>query len=339
METTNDLQNIIELNIVNLFNKTQNDSWTIIIFQTLIWSFRRWAIHYLMSTDMCVNLKDCVWDTHVDLVREFAPNELKDFGIIWLNPINIEHRGDIIEELNQYFMMIVDFIDKFIQTDNEDALNILACFLDDRLTELIDVWLSEKPQYRIYPKIDDSPDSFSVIRIHEIVHTIINENKEPLIYTERTVEPVVPVVPEPVVHVVHEPVVHVVPEHVVHVVPVVHEPVVHEPVVHVVPPEPVVHVVPVVPPEHVVHEPVVHVVPPEHVVPVVHEPVVHEPVVHVVPPEPVVHVVPPEPVAPVVEPLVPTPPETVREAITHRRLTRKLRQRTLPMTRKKTHSL
>ena len=288
METTNDLQNIIELNIVNLFNKTQNDSWTIIIFQTLIWSFRRWAIHYLMSTDMCVNLKDCVWDTHVDLVREFAPNELKDFGIIWLNPINIEHRGDIIEELNQYFMMIVDFIDKFIQTDNEDALNILACFLDDRLTELIDVWLSEKSQYRIYPKIDDSPDSFSVIRIHEIVHTIINENKEPLIYTERTVEPVVP---EPVVHVVHEPVVHVVPEHVVHVVPVVHEP------------------------------------------------VVHEPVVHVVPPEPVVHVVPPEPVAPVVEPVAPTPPETVREAITHRRLTRKLRQRTLPMTRKKTHSL
>ena len=299
METTNDLQNIIELNIVNLFNKTQNDSWTIIIFQTLIWSFRRWAIHYLMSTDMCVNLKDCVWDTHVDLVREFAPNELKDFGIIWLNPINIEHRGDIIEELNQYFMMIVDFIDKFIQADNEDALNILACFLDDRLTELIDVWLSEKPQYRIYPKIDDSPDSFSVIRIHEIVHTIINENKEPLIYTERTVEPVVHVVPEPVVHVVHETVVHVVPEHVVHVVPVV-----HEPVVHVVPPE---HVVPVVPPEPVV-------------------PVVHEPV------EPVVHVVPPEPV-------VPTPPETVREAITHRRLTRKLRQRTLPMTRKKTHSL
>jgi hypothetical protein len=257
METTNDLQNIIELNIVNLFNKTQNDAWTIIIFQTLIWSFRRWAIHYLMSTDMCVNLKDCVWDTHVDLVREFAPTNLKDFGIIWLNPINIEHRGDIIEELNQYFMMIVDFIDKFIQTDNEDALNILACFLDDRLTELIDVWLSEKSQYRIYPKIDDSPDSFSIIRIHEIVHTIMNENKEPF--------------------------------------------------VPVVVPEPVVEPVPVVVPEPVV-----------------------EPTVYFIPPEPVVEPVPVAPVA---------PPETVREAITHRRLTRKLRQRNLPMTRKRNHAL
>ena len=292
METTNDLQNIIELNIVNLFNKTQNDSWTIIIFQTLIWSFRRWAIHYLMSTDICVNLKDCVWDTHVDLVREFAPNELKDFGIIWLNPINIEHRGDIIEELNQYFMMIVDYIDKFIQNDNEDALNILACFLDDRLTELIDDWLSEKSQYRIYPKIDDSPDSFSVIRVHEIVHTIMNENKERFIPTETPVGPSVQFIPAG-------------------------PPEAAGPSVQYIPPEPAGPSVYFIPPEPAA--PSVQYIPPEPAEPAA----------------PTVYFIPAEPAAPAVVPAQ----ETVREAITHRRLTRKLRQRTLPMTRKKTHSL
>jgi len=191
---------MLETSIVTLLNKVQNDSWSLLIFQTLLWSFRRWAIHYLMSSEPTDLMKDYVWESHLDLVRQFAPVELKDFGIIWLNPTNVGSRVDILEELNDYFLKVVDALDEAIKTDNEEAQNTLAVFLDDDLTAIVGTWLDGKNEYRIYPKADQSPDSFSPSRIYEIMRLIMDEPA-----------------PEPV-HVVVEPV-HVVPEPVVPVEP------------------------------------------------------------------------------------------------------------------------
>ena len=195
------LQEMLETSVVILLNKVQNDSWSLLIFQTLLWSFRRWAIHYLMSSEPADSMKDYIWDSHLDLVREFAPVELKDFGIIWLNPTNVGNRVDILEELNQYFMTVVEALDNAIKNDNDAEQNILAIFLDDRLTELVDKWLDGKEMYRIYPKADQSPDTFSPARIYEIMRLIM---EEPV----AVVEPVEPVaVVEPVASVaIAEPV-------------------------------------------------------------------------------------------------------------------------------------
>ena len=84
-----DLLNTLEVSLTNLLEKVNNDPWSLLIFQTLLWSFRRWAIHYLMSSDMNGSMKEYVWDTHIDLVRDFAPDGLKEFGVIWLNPMNV----------------------------------------------------------------------------------------------------------------------------------------------------------------------------------------------------------------------------------------------------------
>ena len=165
----------LEAPLVSLLNRVYDDSWSLLIFQTLIWSFRRWAIHYLMSSEASDTMKDYIWDTHLDLVRQFAPVELKDFGIIWLNPSNIGNRTDSLEELNRYFLQIVDALDNAIQTDNEDAQAELATFLDETITVHIDTWLKDKSQYRIYPTADESPDSFSPARIFEIMKLIVDD--------------------------------------------------------------------------------------------------------------------------------------------------------------------
>lgn len=194
---------MLETSIVTLLNKVQNDSWSLLIFQTLLWSFRRWAIHYLMSSEPADLMKDYVWESHLDLVRQFAPVELKDFGIIWLNPTNVGSRVDILEELNVYFLKVVDALDEAIKTDSEENQNALAIFLDDDLTTIVDKWLDGKNEYRIYPKADQSPDSFSPSRIYEIMRLIMDE---PL----PVVEPVP--VPEPVPVVEPVPVPEPVPE-------------------------------------------------------------------------------------------------------------------------------
>jgi hypothetical protein len=187
MDAKNELLQMLETSIVTLLNKVQNDSWSLLIFQTLLWSFRRWAIHYLMSSEPTDLMKDYVWESHLDLVRQFAPVELKDFGIIWLNPTNVGSRVDILEELNDYFLKVVDALDEAIKTDNEADQNTLAVFLDDDLTAIVDKWLDGKNEYRIYPNADQSPDTFSPNRIYEIMQLIMDE---PVPVVEPVVEPV-----------------------------------------------------------------------------------------------------------------------------------------------------
>lgn len=203
MDIDKNLQYTLETNIVNLFNKVKNDSWLILIFQTLLWSFRRWSIHYLMLNETIESMKDYAWDSHLDLVREFAPVELRDFAVIWLNPINITNRTDILNELNEYLILLVDALDRSINTDNENNLNTIADFLDTGLTKLIDAWLLDKNKFRIYPSLDQTPDSFSVTRIHEIMRVIMDEtsidtNKNYTQFNEQVVVPVPVAVPEPV---------------------------------------------------------------------------------------------------------------------------------------------
>jgi hypothetical protein len=171
-----------------------------------------------MSSEPADTMKDYIWDSHLDLVRRFAPVELKDFGIIWLNPTNVGARTDSLEELNSYFLTIVDALDEAIQTDNDDEQNALATFLDDTMTGIVDSWLDGLEKYRIYPKANQSPDSFSQARIFEIMRLILKESD--LVNSAKQVEPVVPV--EPVVAPVEAP-----------AEPAPVEPVPVEPVVHV----------------------------------------------------------------------------------------------------------
>jgi hypothetical protein len=127
-----------------------------------------------MSNEMTNSMKDYLWESHIDLVREFAPKELKDFGVIWLNPTNVDDRVDVLEELNEYFLFMVDKMDAALRDDIVDDQDVLSTFLDDRLTVIIDGWLEGRKEYRIYPTNDESPDDFPADRIFYIMQLIMD---------------------------------------------------------------------------------------------------------------------------------------------------------------------
>jgi hypothetical protein len=165
--------------IVKLLESVRGDPWSLLIFQTLIWSFRRWAIHYLVSEDTSENMHDYVWDSHIDLVKNFAPEGLQELGVVWLSPANVGDRADSLEELNTYFLLIIDKMNKAIDTDNDSEQNMLSIFLDETLTDIIGEWLEGRTEYRIYPTHEESSDTFSTERIFTIMQKILEKNARP----------------------------------------------------------------------------------------------------------------------------------------------------------------
>jgi len=175
-----DLLKTLETSLTNLLQKVRQDPWSLLIFQTLFWSFRRWAIHYLISTDMVGSMHNYVWESHIDLVRQHAPEGLQDFGVVWLSPANVGDRADTLEELNAYFLFIVDKLDHSIESQNEDEQNLLSIFLDETLTDILGEWLEDLPEYRIYPGEADSPDFFSTEKIFTIMQKILEKTARPV---------------------------------------------------------------------------------------------------------------------------------------------------------------
>jgi len=171
-----DLLKTLEVSLTNLLEKVRQDPWSLLIFQTLLWSFRRWAIHYLVSTDTVGTMQDYLWESHIELVRNYAPEGLQDFGVVWLSPSNVGDRSDNLEELNSYFLFIVDKLNHSIENENEEEQNLLSIFLDETLTEILDEWLEDLSEYRIYPGLNDSSDSFPTEKIFTMMQRILEKS-------------------------------------------------------------------------------------------------------------------------------------------------------------------
>jgi hypothetical protein len=174
-----DLLKTLEGSLVKLLETVRQDPWSLLIIQTLIWSFRRWAVHYLVSEDMTTNMHDYLWDSHIDLVSRHAPEGLQEFGVVWLSPTNVGDRAEMLEELNSYFLFIVDKLNRAIETGNDDEQNLLAVFLDDTLTDILGEWLEGRTEYRIYPDHTDSSETFSSEKIFFIMQRILEKNARP----------------------------------------------------------------------------------------------------------------------------------------------------------------
>jgi hypothetical protein len=196
-----DLLKELETALVKLLESVRGDPWSLLIFQTLIWSFRRWAIHYLVSDDTSDNMHDYLWDSHIDLVKNYAPDGLQEFGVVWLSPANVGDRADVLEELNSYFLFIVDKLNKAIDTNNDDEQNSLSIFLDETLTDILGEWLEGRTEYRIYPDHDDPSDTFSSEKIFMIMQKILEKNARP---SREVVVPVGGSVALPTLHVAVE---------------------------------------------------------------------------------------------------------------------------------------
>ena len=163
----------LEASLSTLLGKSRDDPWSLLMIQTLLWSFRRWAIFYLTSDELTTTMAEFLWESHFDLADRFAPEGLRDFAIIWLNPANVGDRGEMLEELNEYFVEVVKIFDLSIYTNDDNLQNDLADFIDQRITVLIDIWLNGRSHYRIYPAAEESSETFSSEKVFEIMNSIM----------------------------------------------------------------------------------------------------------------------------------------------------------------------
>jgi hypothetical protein len=165
----------LETSVSDLLTKNLGDPWSLLMIQTLIWCFRRWAIHYLTSDETTTTMREFLWDSHLDLVDQFSPPELREFALVWLTPEHVGDRIDVLEALNAVFLKMVDAFDHALQTEDDEEQNALADFIDIRLTVIMDTVMAGKQQYRIYPTQDESPDTFSTLKIYKIMESILDK--------------------------------------------------------------------------------------------------------------------------------------------------------------------
>lgn len=144
------------------------------MIQTLLWSFRRWSIYHLTADIEISSMRELIWESHLDLVSQFAPKGLRDFALVWLNPGNVGGRADMLEELNTYFLKVVDEYDVALDQEDEEYQNALADFVDERITRILDLWLEGRREYRIYPDVGASGEEFSVEKVYGVMQTILD---------------------------------------------------------------------------------------------------------------------------------------------------------------------
>jgi hypothetical protein len=86
----------------------------------------------------------------------------------------------------------VDKLNHSIESDNEDEQNLLSIFLDETLTEILDEWLENLSEYRIYPGLNDPSDSFPTEKIFTMMQRILEKTVR---IPQQVDLPVVPAVP------------------------------------------------------------------------------------------------------------------------------------------------
>lgn len=165
---------VLETSLSEILAKATTDPWSLLMIQTLLWSFRRWSIHHLTADIEVVSMRELLWDNHLELVGQFAPKGLRDFALVWLNPGNVGGRADMLEGLNSYFLQVVDQYDVALDTENESLQNLLAEFVDERITIILDRWLQGKSEYRIYPEVGASGEEFSAQKVYGVMQAILD---------------------------------------------------------------------------------------------------------------------------------------------------------------------
>lgn len=164
-----------ETSLSALLDTYKKDPWSLLILQTLLWCFRRWAIHYLTSDEVTTTMREFLWESHIDLVDQFCPPDLREFAITWLHPEHVGDRSDVLVGLNELLLRIIDAFDHALQTDSDVEQDALADFLDYRMTRSMDsTFVGEYEQYRIYPMSGESLDSFSSLKVYRIMETILD---------------------------------------------------------------------------------------------------------------------------------------------------------------------
>ena len=133
--------------------------WAALIPQILLWSFRRFCIAKLCKTSDA-SLTEQIWDSHTELIDSYAPKGLEVAASIWITPENIDLVHSSLEDYNYFFLEVLSMIDGALVHEDADAEDMMATFLDTKMSAIIYDWVENK-DFLIFPMEEDDDDVFS----------------------------------------------------------------------------------------------------------------------------------------------------------------------------------
>lgn len=163
-----------------LFKGVPTNSWDAILRQLLFWSARRFCVDRLANSNSRIadplDLSGAVpvapadlWDTHFDLMEEFAPPAFMPYLREWLSP---EHFQSLSKsyELDCALRALVVALDRSVFSEDEADQEVISSLLDDELPALFESWLgiSFAPLH-FFPTPEESDEDIGPAKLHSIL--------------------------------------------------------------------------------------------------------------------------------------------------------------------------
>ena len=145
------------------------NAWNAVLTQLLCWSFRRFCVDRL-TTDVSGSVADSLplWDSHIELVADFAPPQFKPHLETWLAPETLAHVGNI-NQLDTAFRHLVNQLDGAVATEDGDIQDEVATLLDEDMGDLLEKWLGPVyAPYSIFPNSEEPDDSIDMTKLNAV---------------------------------------------------------------------------------------------------------------------------------------------------------------------------
>ena len=146
------------------------NAWNAVLTQLLCWSFRRFCVDRLTSDRLTSDLSGSasLWDSHIELVADFAPPQFKPHLETWLAPETLSHVGNI-NQLDGVFRQLVSQMDAAVAAEDEDTQDKVATLLDEDMGDLLEKWLGAVyAPYSIFPNSEEPDDSIDMTKLNAV---------------------------------------------------------------------------------------------------------------------------------------------------------------------------
>jgi hypothetical protein len=148
-----------------LFVYPPKNAWNAVLTQLLCWSFRRFCVDRL-TTDL--SGESGLWETHFNLVSDFAPPEFAPHLDTWLAPENLVHVGNL-SQLDATFRELVAGLDKAVEAEDDGLQDTLATLLDEDIGRLLERWLGPVyAPYSIFPAPDEPDENINMTKLNAV---------------------------------------------------------------------------------------------------------------------------------------------------------------------------
>ncbi len=157
------------------------NSWDAILRQLLFWSARRFCVDRLSGSSVTkvaepLDLSgalpvepSALWETHFDLMEEFAPPAFFPYLREWLSP---EHFQSLSKsyEIDLALRNLVTALDTSVFEESDEDQELLSSLLDDELPLLFEAWLGISfAPLLFFPTAEDSDEDVSPSKLHSIL--------------------------------------------------------------------------------------------------------------------------------------------------------------------------